>query len=732
MLRYRVEGMDCPSCASKIETALGRLPGVDEVKVTYSTEILALQHDPARTSTTEIESTVTALGFETRSPAQGGARHAGHDHEHEHDHDHAHDHGDRDHGYDHGHDHGHDDAGSRDTPLWKTAKARLVGFLGALIVAAFVVSHAAPGLERWAYTAAVLVGVVPFARRAWTLARLGSPFSIETLMVIAALGALAIGATDEAAIVIFLFAIGELLESVAADRARSGIRSLVALIPRTALVEDGESTREVEASALAIDQVMVVRPGDRIAADGRIVSGETTIDESPVTGESAPVLRTAGDEVYAGTINLSGALRVAVTREAADNTVARIVRLVEEAQEAKSPTARFIDRFARWYTPGAMAAAALTILVPTLAFGGDWYTWIYRGLSLLLIACPCALVLSTPAAIAAGLAAGARHGLLVKGGAALEAIGRVTTVAFDKTGTLTEGKPHVTDVIALGGSVEETLRLAAAVEAASSHPIGAAILTEAGRRALAVPGVVNASAIGGKAVTGEVDGLPVTVGSPRYAAEQGVLDDKARRAVESLEEAGKTTVLVILGSKVMGAIALRDEPRPDAREAVAGLKALGIRAVMLTGDNRRTGQAIGESLGLEVKAELLPQGKLDEIEALKRSGPVAMVGDGINDAPALAAASVGVAMGGGTDVALETADAALVKSRVGGIAELVRLSRATLGNIHQNIGVAVSLKAIFLVTTLLGVTTMWMAIMADTGATVLVTMNALRLLRFRP
>jgi Cd2+/Zn2+-exporting ATPase len=308
----------------------------------------------------------------------------------------------------------------------------------------------------------------------------------------------------------------------------------------------------------------------------------------------------------------------------------------------------------------------------------------------------------------------------------------VAVVAFDKTGTLTEGKPHVTDLIALAGTVEETLRLAAAVESSSSHPIAAAIEAEIARRAIAVPAATNASAIVGKAVTGDVEGRPVIVGSPRYAEELGIFDAKARAAVATLEAAGKTTVLMIADGQVLGAIALRDEARPDAHEAVSGLKALGIRTIMLTGDNRRTGQAIADGLGLEVKAELLPQGKLDEIEKLKASGPVAMVGDGINDAPALAAASVGIAMGGGTDVALETADAALVKSKVVGVAELVRLSRATLGNIHQNIAMSVGLKAIFLATTLLGVTTMWMAIMADTGATVLVTMNALRLLRYRP
>ena len=705
-VQYRLEGMDCPSCVSKIETALGRMPGVEEAKVTFGSQSVSLQFDPERTSEEDIKGVITSLGVEIKTPERAKR--------------------------DGVHDHAHGDEDDSGKPLWKTRKARLTLGLAFLLLVAFIVSLIAPTSERWAYSAAVVLGIVPFAKRAFTLARMGSPFSIETLMVIAALGALAIGATDEAAIVIFLFAIGELLENIAAGRARSGIRALVALLPRTALVEEGGSSREVPADQLKTGQIILVRPGDRIAADGKIISGETTIDEAAVTGESAPVLRAVDAEVFAGTINLTGNLRVSVTHEASDNTVARIVRLVEEAQESKSPTARFIDRFSRWYTPGAIVAAALTIVVPPLVFGGDWYTWTYRGLSLLLIACPCALVLSTPAAIASGLAAGARRGLLVKGGATLETIGRVKTVAFDKTGTLTAGRPQVTDVVALDATDVELLQVAAAVEASSSHPIGAAIVAEARRREIDIPAVTDASAIGGKAVTGVVDGRQIVVGSPRYAGELGLLGHDVRDAVEGLESEGKTTVLVITGESVLGAIAVRDEPRADAKGGITALKDLGIRAVMLTGDNRRTGKAIAAGLGLEVKAELLPERKLDEIENLKKTGPVAMVGDGINDAPALAAASVGIAMGGGTDVALETADAALVRNEVGGIAELVRLSRATLRNIHQNIAFSIGLKVIFLATTLAGSTTMWMAILADTGATVLVTLNALRLLRFRP
>jgi Cd2+/Zn2+-exporting ATPase len=444
-----------------------------------------------------------------------------------------------------------------------------------------------------------------------------------------------------------------------------------------------------------------------------------------------PISKAAGSPVYAGSINGNGVLRVRITKAAADNTIARIIHLVEEAQAAKAPTARFIDQFAAYYTPAAMVVALLVIVVPPLLLGGEWGTWIYRGLATLLIACPCALVISTPAAIASGLAAGARRGLLIKGGAALENLGRITTVAFDKTGTLTVGKPKVTDVIAIRGSEDDVLARAAAIEQGSSHPLALAIVCEARARGLEIPPAFGgASAVPGKAVTARLrDGFH-SVGSPRHAVELNLLPDTLSSRTEQLEAEGKTVVVVASKGSALGLIALRDEPRPDAAAGLARLKALGLRAVMLTGDNRRTGEAIAKGLDLEVRAELLPDAKLKIITDLKADGGVAMIGDGINDAPALAAASVGVAMGGGTDVALETADVALLRDRVSGVADLVRLSRATLSNIWQNIAIALGLKAVFLVTTLLGISTLWMAILADTGATVLVTANALRLLRF--
>ncbi|MFP5516434.1 MAG: heavy metal translocating P-type ATPase [Alphaproteobacteria bacterium] len=704
-LRYKVGGMDCPSCVGKVEAALRRVPGADDIGLNYHTQILRLTLDEATTPRATLEDTIRNLGYgveplsDLRVVADGAA-------------------GEVD-----------EAAASEERLWWSTSKGKLTILIGILIAVGYLVSRLAPALEDYALVPAALVGLAVFGRRAITLARAGSPFSIEMLMSVATVGALFIGETNEAAVVVVLFAIGELLEGVAAGTARSGIKALSNLVPRTALLIDGESAREVPASRLEFGQVVLVRPGDRVPADGEVVEGESDVDESPVTGESVPVPKQVGSPVFAGGINATGALRVRVTRTAADNTIARIIHLVEEAQASKSPTARWIERFSARYTPAVIAVAVLTVLVPPLAFGGDWHTWIYRGLALLLIGCPCALVLSTPAAIASGIAAGARRGLLIKGGAALEAIGRVRTIAFDKTGTLTQGRPQVTDLVPLAGTERSMLGLAAAVENGSSHPIAKAILDRAAADGVPLRPARDQKAVPGKAAQGVVTGKLVEVASPRHAVERSGPEGIPSDRIAALEDEGKTVVVVLADGQPVGLIALRDEPRPDAADGVAALRGLGVRSVMLTGDNGRTGQAIGRGLAVDVKADLLPEDKLREIATLRTQGPVAMVGDGINDAPALAAADVGVAMGGGTDVALETADAALLGNRVADVAALVRLSRATMANIHQNVAIALGLKAVFLVTTLTGMTDLWLAILADTGATVIVTLNALRLLR---
>jgi Cd2+/Zn2+-exporting ATPase len=756
-MRYRVDGMDCASCAAKIDTAVRKLPGVSDVSVsaTAGTMTVEVEGDGALAS---VETAVRKLGYGLRPRDGAAAPPAGDQGKHDHDHDHAccdhaahdhegHDHKGHDHaGHDHhGHDHGsshRDDAGAElglhghdhdpsDGPWWKTGKARLTLASGVALIAAFVIGHLFPSIDAYVFALAMLVGLVPIARRAFAAARAGIPFTIETLMTIAAVGAVLINASEEAAAVVFLFLVGELLEGVAAGRARASIQSLTALIPKTALLDEGGTTREVPAETLAIGAIILVRPGDRIPADGEIVEGEGTVNEAPVTGESVPVRKQAQDGVFAGTINGEAVLKIRVTAAAADNTIARVVRLVEEAQESKSPTERFIDRFSRYYTPGVLVVGALVAVVPPLLSGASWSEWIYKGLAVLLIGCPCALVISTPAAIAASLSSGARRGLLIKGGAVLEGLGRLTAIALDKTGTLTEGKPVVTDVVALGRSENEVLGFAAALEAGSSHPLALAILTRAKDAGVAAPVASESKAIGGKGVSAVISGHSVFLGSPQAARDRAAMSPELESRIQALNDEGKTVSLLVVGSEAAGALAMRDEPRPDAREGLQALRDLGVKTVMLTGDNRRTAKAIGAQLGMDdVRAELLPEDKQAIVNRLKADGRVVgKVGDGINDAPALAAADVGIAMGGGTDVALETADAAVLHGRVRDIARMIQLSKLTMRNITQNITIALGLKAVFLVTTVIGVTGLWPAILADTGATVLVTMNALRLLR---
>ena len=740
--RFRVEGMDCASCASKIDTAVRRMPGVSDVSVSVTAGTMRVQH--SGTSDLEaIRRKVSGLGYTvTPGAAVAAEKHVhgpgcNHDHGHGHDHDHAHDH-DHDH-HDHDHKpeaaaieglHGHDHAPS-EGPWWKGKKGRLTILAGAALVVAYGIGHLSPAIETYAFVVAMFVGLVPIARRAIMAALAGTPFSIEMLMTIAAVGAVIINATEEAAAVVFLFLVGELLEGVAAGKARDSIRSLSALVPKTALLEEGEGrTKEVPAESLAVGAVILVRPGDRISADGTIIEGESAIDEAPVTGESTPVRKDVGDTVFAGTVNGDAALRIRVTAAAADNTIARVIKLVEEAQESKAPTERFIDRFSRYYTPGVVVVAALVAIIPPLFFGGVWSEWVYKGLAVLLIGCPCALVISTPAAIAAALSAGARRGLLMKGGAVLEGLGKLTAIAFDKTGTLTEGKPVVTDVVAFSQPAAEVLRLAAALEAGSSHPLALAILGKAAADGIVAPVATGSRALGGKGVTATVEGRDIFLGSPKAAAERLTLSAEVQAATTALNDDGKTVSMLIVDGVLAGAIAMRDEPRADAAAGLKTLSDAGIKTIMLTGDNARTAKAVGAELGIEVRAELMPEDKQRIVGELQREGfVVGKIGDGINDAPALATANIGIAMGGGTDVALETADAAILHGRVGDVALMTDLSKRTMRNIVENIVISLGLKGVFLVTTIAGITGLWPAILADTGATVLVTLNALRLLR---
>ncbi|MGH2341887.1 heavy metal translocating P-type ATPase [Segnochrobactraceae bacterium EtOH-i3] len=742
--RLRIDGMDCASCAMKIETALKRLPGVSEVGVSVTAGTATVLHG-AEVTDAVLAAKVNALGYQARpetgaAPAAGAAEAAcdcGHDHgdhHHDHDHDHGHDHA----GHDHAHDHGHEHAAAAapaERAWWQAPKARLAGAAALAYAVAAIAGFLLPEWRDVFFPLAMLVGLIPIGRKAGAAALNGTPFSIEMLMTVAALGALAIGAAEEAATVVVLFLIGELLEGYAAGRARASIRALADLVPRTARVEGPDGVSEVPAEEVPVGAVLVVRPGDRIAADGVVLSGLSAVDEAPVTGESVPKEKAPGSPVYAGTINTDAVLRVSVTAAHADNTIARIVRLVEEAQSARAPTERVIDRFARWYTPSVVVVAALVMVLPPLLLAAPWSVWIYRGLAILLIGCPCALVISTPAAIAAGLAAGARRGLLMKGGAVLEALGGITHAAFDKTGTLTEGRPEVTDVLPVAPfSRGDLLRLAAGLEAGSSHPLARAVLAAADAEGIRPPASEAVRAEPGRGLTGRVEGAALFLGAlaPATAEARAPLDPALVTAAERLAGEGRTVAVLLADGVPAGLLAFADQPRADARSGLDTLRGLGIEPLMLTGDQVAPAESVGRTLGLAVHAALLPEDKQRLVRDLRAGGArVAKIGDGINDAPALAAADIGIAMGGGADVALETADAAILHGRVGDVAAMVQLSRRTMGIIHQNIAIALGLKAFFLVTTVLGITGLWPAILADTGATVLVTANALRLLADR-
>ena len=699
-LTLRVEGMDCGGCERKVVSALERLEGIEEVTASSVTGSVKIHHhDHGAPSRKTIEGILNELGYQVAS----------HD--------------------------GQTRAPGASSSWWQTAKGRLVIITGNLLIVAFALRLAWPALGNVPFILATLVGLMPIAQSAWGALKMRNPFTIEMLMCIAAVGALAINAAAEAAMVVFLFAVGELLEGVAASRARRSISALANLTPSTARLMDNGHLRDVSAESLKPGQRVLVRPGDRVPCDGRILVGTSDIDESPVNGESIPRSRAPGDDIFAGTVNLDAALEVEVTRGADDNTIARVIRLVEEAQAAKAPIARFIDRFAYYYMPAVVLLALLMAIVPPLVSTMAWSESIYRALALLLIACPCALVISTPAAIAAGLSAGARRGLLIKGGAVLEQLGKLRLVALDKTGTLTAGTPRVTDVESWIAEEDDNsvLRLAAAIERDSSHPIATAIVEHARQSGINLPTVTGGRALAGRGVSGQVEGRELSLMTPRHLHEKVILEESLSARIVALEEAGKSLALLVEGERLLGLIAVRDEPREDAIEGLAALSRLGVQAVMLSGDNARTVAATGGRLGIEAYGELMPEDKAAYVRDWQAAGrgPIGKVGDGINDAPALAAADVGIAMGGGTDVALETADAALLKNRVTGIAELIDLSRATLRNVKTNVVLALGLKAIFLVTTALGITGMWIAVMADTGATVLVTLNAMRLLGYR-
>jgi Cd2+/Zn2+-exporting ATPase len=556
------------------------------------------------------------------------------------------------------------------------------------------------------------------------------------LMTVASIGAVALGQYEEGAAVVFLFAVSLVLESVSMDRTRKAIRSLLSLSPQSATVLRGGTEKTVLVGEIALGEIVVVRPGERIGVDGKVVKGRSTVDEGPITGESMPAAKAEGDPVYAGSFNQRGSLQVQATKRATDSTIARMIQLVEEAQSKKAPSQSFVEQFARYYTPAVFGLAVVLALGPPLLFEGLFTDWLYRALVLLVIACPCALVISTPVTLVSALTSAARQGVLIKGGKYLELLAHVRAVAFDKTGTLTEGQPVVTDVVSLNGlSQRELIRIAAAAELHSEHRLADALLRKAEEDAIEISNITieDFTSITGKGIRTKVNGKAYVIGNHQLMEERRVCSPAVEKVLFDLEKEGKTAVIISDDRKVLGIVAIADRIRPESGSTVGALHRLGVRRVaLLTGDNAGTASSVAGLLGVdELRAELLPEDKLAIVNELRsRWGSVAMVGDGVNDAPALASADVGIAMGAvGSDTALETADVVLMADNIAKVPFSIALGRKALHVIKQNISLALAIKAAFILLAVFGLTSLWLAILADDGATLLVILNSVRLLK---
>jgi Cd2+/Zn2+-exporting ATPase len=691
---FKIEGMDCHEEVAILEHRLKTLAGLEAFDADVVGQRLRIQYDAAKLTTARIAEAVAQTGMRAWLE--------------------------------------HEEPRPAASSVWRERLVLLSGVcLG--IGLGLQLSGMSPAGWVLAYVVSVALSGPQTARRAWTSLAAGR-LDIHVLMMVAVAGAIALGEWAEGASVVFLFALAQVLEGRAMERARGAIRALMDLAPAEALVRRDGTDRTLPIDSVVVGDIVIVRPGEKVPLDGRVRGGDSHVNQAPITGESVPVHKTPGDEVFGGAINGRGALDVEVTRLRRDSTMARIVHLVERAQAQRAPSQTFVDRFARIYTPIVLVLAVAIAVLPPLLFGGLWSTWIYRSLVLLVISCPCALVISTPVSIVSALAAAARKGVLIKGGARLERLAAVKCVAFDKTGTLTRGQLRVTDILPLDGAPPaDILALAAAVEARSEHPIARAILDRAAADAVPFAQADRVVALPGLGAQGHLGARVVVVGSHRLFEERGWGGPAMERAAASLAALGRSTVVVAADGQVLGVIGVADDIREGAHDTVAMLGRHGIEhVVLLTGDHELAARALADSVGItDYRSGLLPEQKLDAVESLRaRYGALAMVGDGVNDAPALAAADVGIAMGvAGTDAALETADVALMADELAKIPYALRLSRATVRNIRVNVAFSLALKGAFLILALTGNATLWMAVLADMGASLVVIGNALRLLR---
>lgn len=686
---WQINGMDCASCAHKIEKSVNSLSDVKSAKVVFSTERLIVDSDNPQIEKHIIQQ-LKKIGYSIKSDA--------HDHAHHHD-------------------------------AFNRKQFYLPTILAILIVLSFVLSFYSESLSFAGFVIATLIGLVPILKKSWYAIRAKSPFAIETLMSIAAIGALCIGEAAEAAVVIFLFMIGEMLESFSSFQARKGIKALMQLLPDSSiLLKDGKRI-SVSSKDLKLNDIIEVSAGSRLPADVELLDKFVNLDKSALTGESLPVTQFQGEILPAGSLVIDNTVLLKVVSEQGHNTIDKVLHSIEKAQESKAPIERFIDRFSRYYTPMICLIALLVLLIPPLFFAQDWLTWLYRSLTLLLIGCPCALIISTPAAITSAMANASRHGILIKGGAIMEQLSRVNAIAFDKTGTLTVGKLQIAEMVPAQNETQQTLlQLAASIEISSSHPIAKAIVNEAQTQNIALLPALDVSTEAGIGIVGHINQQRIRILSPQRISNVNDIDDWIDK-IHHYENDGKTVVVIVREHIVLGLITLQDTLREEAKNTINTLKEHNITSIMLTGDNERAARNIAQKLDIDYRAGLLPDDKLNYIKELNTQFVVAMVGDGINDAPALKQAAVGIAMGKGSDVALETADMALTHENLNTIPEALNLAKRTNKTIKWNIIIALGLKAIFLVTSILGLTGLWLAVLADSGATAIITLNSLRLLR---
>ncbi|OME30634.1 cadmium transporter [Paenibacillus odorifer] len=697
MKTYRVQGFTCTNCAAIFENNVKELPGVQDAKVNFGASKVYV------TGTTTIEELEKAGSFENLKIRDEKEQRVERE------------------------------------PFWKQKENIKVYISAMLLVISWFLGdqfgeeHLLPMIG---YAASILIGGYSlFIKGLKNLSRLN--FDMNTLMTIAILGAAVIGEWGEGATVVILFAISEALERYSMDKARQSIESLMDIAPKEALIRRGNEEMMIHVDDIQVGDIMIVKPGQKLAMDGTVIKGTSTLNQAAITGESVPVTKTIDDEVFAGTLNEEGLLEVQVSKRVEDTTLSKIIHLVEEAQAERAPSQAFVDKFAKYYTPAIVILALLIAVAPPLLLGGDWSEWIYQGLAVLVVGCPCALVVSTPVAVVTAIGNAARNGVLIKGGIHLEEAGALKAIAFDKTGTLTKGIPAVTDIVTYSGNENELMTVTAAIEKGSQHPLASAIMRKAEQNGLNFNSVSveEFQSITGKGVKAIVNNQMYYVGSPNLFEElHQTIDSSIKEKITHMQTKGKTVMVLGTEKKILSLIAVADEIRESSKEVISKLNDIGIETVMLTGDNQRTAEAIGKQVGVsDIKADLLPEDKLNFIKELRtKHHSVAMVGDGVNDAPALAASTVGVAMGGaGTDTALETADIALMSDDLSKLPYTIKLSRKALVIIKQNITFSLAIKLVALLLVMPGWLTLWIAIFADMGATLIVTLNSLRLLKVK-